>query len=114
MTPDEATALEIVNRILSIYPTGITGGESADRLVLAIAAALRAQRPRWSTDKPTEPGWYAYRHPSWPHIEPVVVRITISLGAHELMILWGTHNQAVSAYRGTGEWAPVLLPEEGA
>jgi hypothetical protein len=111
MTPDEARARETVNRILSIYPTGITGGESADRLVLAIAAALRAQRPRWRKELPKVAGPWIWRSND---LGLRMYHVRQYAGEWQYQLPLGEDDEWYSMDMAVGgEWAPVVMPEEG-
>lgn len=109
MTPDEATAREIVAKWWEERPFS-----GFDGLTQSITAALRAQRPRWTTERPTVEGWYWWKGTHHDQESPACVEI-VTHGPpdnRQLVTCFGdgffTRLDVV-----TGEWAPVMLPEEG-
>lgn len=75
-------------------------------LVVHIADHIRAARPTWTDERPTEPGWYAWR--LYDDEDAEVVKVCIE-GERIFFLRVGNVDQVE---RSKGQWARIEMPEE--
>lgn len=94
--------------ILMTLPTDDKGRYYHNDLVHALNAALStANVPTWTTEKPTEPGWYWWRYDyTIHHVE--ISHIIVHDGLVEELDRFGNTHILVD----DGEWARVPEPRE--
>lgn len=68
--PDAARLLEIA-QTLENYDNAAYQGDEFPREIADLRAIASRLVPRWTKERPTEPGWYWYREKLLEHMPPV-------------------------------------------
>lgn len=107
MTTD-AQARALVDELLDLAPTNISSWRAGGPIEQAISKSLRAARPTWTDERPTEPGWYALLLPE----QTAVVVEVVECAAH-LSVNHPHSGRWIMDHLPDGaKWARSEMPEE--